>query len=86
MSTSATPEEWSADWASVTREQRRAWRQTSADERLRWLEDALAFARDAGALVADRERRAAAARAWTSQPSGGERDGAHPPDTSHYET
>lgn len=68
MSTSATPAEWSADWASTAREQRRAWRQTSADDRLRWLEDALAFARDAGALVADRERRAAAARAWAREP------------------
>lgn len=69
MNASATPDEWSADWASVALEQRRAWRQTSADDRLRWLEDALAFAHDAGALVADRERRAAAACAWASEPT-----------------
>lgn len=64
MTASGAPAEWSADWTSVAREQRRAWRQTSPDDRLRWLEDALAFARDAGALAADRQRRAAAARAW----------------------
>lgn len=67
MSTSGTPAEWSGDWASVARGQRRAWRQTSADDRLRWLEDALVFARDAGALTADRKRRATAASVWASE-------------------
>lgn len=61
---SAAEPTWMSDWASVTRAQRRAWQRASADERLRWLEDALTFAAEAGALTKDRERRAAAARAW----------------------
>jgi hypothetical protein len=55
---------WPADWASVSREQRRAWRAASPDDRLRWLEDALTFALETGALARDRDRRAAAARQW----------------------
>lgn len=55
---------WTADWSSLARIQRRAWSQLSADERLRWLEDALRFAQTAGALDRDRAQRAAAAREW----------------------
>jgi hypothetical protein len=55
---------WPSDWDSVTRAQRRAWAATSADERLRWLEEALTFAQEAGALERDRARRAAEAAAW----------------------
>jgi len=53
-----------ADWAAVAREQRRAWLRISPDERLRWLEDALTFAHEVGALARDRHQRAAAARLW----------------------
>lgn len=53
-----------ASWASVTAAQRRAWLRTSPDERLAWLEDALTFAAEAGALDRDRRRRAEAARQW----------------------
>lgn len=52
------------DWESVARQQRRAWACTTADERLRWLEDTLTLASEAGLLERDRRRRAAAARAW----------------------
>lgn len=59
---SADPDAWDADWAAVSRAQRQAWAQLSADDRLRWLEDALRFAAATGALARDRRRRAAAAR------------------------
>jgi hypothetical protein len=55
---------WAGDWDAVAAEQRRAWLRASADLRLRWLEDALTFALDCGALARDRRRRADAARAW----------------------
>jgi hypothetical protein len=66
MTDSDPQQAWPADWAAVSREQRRAWRAVSPDTRLRWLEDALTFAQAAGALTRDRDRRADAARSWAS--------------------
>lgn len=45
-----TTEDWSADWAATRARQRRRWSQTSPQQRLDWLEEALAFAAAAGAL------------------------------------
>ncbi|HVL98024.1 MAG TPA: hypothetical protein VM324_01885 [Egibacteraceae bacterium] len=70
MSAPDASEEWPADWAGATRAQRRTWARLSADERLRWLEDALRFAQACGALERDRRRRAAAS-APTEQPRSG---------------
>jgi hypothetical protein len=64
MSRADATSPWVADWAAVAREQRRAWLRISPDERLRWLEDALTFAHEVGALARDRHQRAAAARLW----------------------
>lgn len=65
-STPGPPTPEAADWSSLARVQRRAWSRLPADARLRWLEDALRFAHAAGVLARDRERRAAAARAWAT--------------------
>jgi hypothetical protein len=62
---------WAADWSAVAEEQLRAWSQTSADERLRWLEDALPFAQEVGALARDRRQRQAAADRWSEEPPSG---------------
>lgn len=51
-------------WEAAAGAQRRAWLRTTPEQRLAWLEDALAFAHTVGALDADRRRRAAAARRW----------------------
>jgi hypothetical protein len=56
--------DWRGDWDEVGRVQRQAWRETTPDERLRWLEDALRFAMEAGALQRDRAGRAAKAQRW----------------------
>lgn len=69
MGSGADDSAWAGDWDSVAAAQRRAWQHTSADDRLRWLEDALTFAYEAGALTRDRERRARVARAWAEPPS-----------------
>lgn len=68
MNEAEPTEPWTGDWVSLAGEQRQAWLRASADERLRWLEDALTFAYEAGALTRDRDRRAAAARAWANDP------------------
>jgi hypothetical protein len=64
MSAADDPQPWSADWAAVARDQRRAWARSSAEDRLSWLEDALTFAAEVGALAHDRRARAAAAQRW----------------------
>jgi hypothetical protein len=56
------------DMAAGTREgaeeaQRRAWRATTAEQRLLWLEDALTLAAATGSLARDRRRRAREATA-----------------------
>jgi hypothetical protein len=61
---------WAGDWEEASRAQRRAWCETTPDERLRWLEEALLFALEAGALQRDRARRAATARRWTGDDAG----------------
>jgi hypothetical protein len=43
-------DEWPADWAAVTCAQRRDWAALTPAERLAWLEDALTFAHQVGAL------------------------------------
>ena len=50
------------DHEGVAAAQRQAWAQTTAGERLAWLEQALEFALASGALARDRARRAEAAR------------------------
>jgi hypothetical protein len=64
-----TPD-WTGDWEASGLAQRRAWRETTPDERLRWLEDALVFALEAGTLPQERARRAAAARRWAEDDAG----------------
>jgi hypothetical protein len=49
---------WVGGWEGLAAAQREAWRGVTADDRLRWLEDALDFAAAAGALDRDRRRRA----------------------------
>jgi hypothetical protein len=58
--------DWKRWWEELDRAQRRAWRTTTADERLRWLEEAHVFALESGALQRDRARRAAAAGSWAA--------------------
>lgn len=45
-------------WEGLAAAQREAWRGVPAADRLRWLEDALDFAAETGALHRDRRRRA----------------------------
>lgn len=53
-------------WHGLEVEQRRARRTLSAEERLRWLADALDVVASTGALDRDRRRRAAAAAVMAS--------------------
>lgn len=62
--------DWRGDWEATGRAQRRAWRETTPDERLRWLEGALVLALEAGALQRERAGRAAAARRWADNDAG----------------
>jgi hypothetical protein len=58
------PDPWAGTWEGARQAQQQAWARTTPDERLRWLEEALVFASDAGALAGDRRRRAETARRW----------------------
>ena len=59
--------EWKGGWDVDVEGKRDAWSATTPQQRLAWLESALTFAAETGALRRDRARRAAAARAWTDE-------------------
>lgn len=41
---------WPVGWEAHARQRRAAWRETTPEERLAWLEDAIAFAAEVGTL------------------------------------
>lgn len=43
-------EDWDGGWEAHRRAQRRAWLELTPDQRLAWLEDAIDFALEVGAL------------------------------------
>lgn len=45
-----TNHEWAGTFQDVEREQLRAWMRATPEQKLQWLEDALRFAHEAGAL------------------------------------
>lgn len=55
--TAPVPEakEWDGGWSAHRRRQRDAWLATTPDQRLAWLEEAIAFAHRAGALPRRRD-------------------------------